>query len=100
MILDGIAYNQVGIGVAQEVLTPTWCHMALGVSLGIYIRNHRDERIGSNFTFGERLFLSIDTKRLVYEIFARHYSNGALATPNAGYTSVGLSLLFKLPHSH
>lgn len=89
------AYHSIGFGLSQEFHLRLIKYVFLGFSLGIYIRSNIDDRIGSNFNFGERLFFLFPTKHIDYELYLRHFSNGALALPNGGYTTAGIGVSYK-----
>lgn len=89
-------YNFLIAGISEDMLLPLLVSsvgsMFAGVGIGIYIRNTADDRIGSNFTFGERVFLGYSYQGLSIEIFIKHYSNGTLEKPNGGHNFAGLML--------
>ncbi len=86
-------------GVAQDIYLPIFrTGLYVGLGFGIYIRTKQGIRIGSAFTFGEKVFLGYAHNvakgkgALSYEIFIKHYSNGSLTAINAGYNFVGGSI--------
>jgi len=86
-------YNQALIfGFSQDMITPGFWRMYAGINLGIYIKGKKTGRIGSEFTFGERVFLGYRvTKDYILELYGRHFSNGGLTEKNAGQNFIGLS---------
>jgi hypothetical protein len=89
-------YNQDLIfGFSQDVISPGFWRMYAGMNLGIYIKTHITDRIGSRFTFGQRYFLGVNVwNDIGLELYARHFSNGDLAKPNHGQNFLGLSVLW------
>lgn len=89
-------YNAFTIGISEDILLPIasipYGNLYIGAGLGFYIRNISDDRIGSNFTFGERLFLGYSHKNSLFEIYIKHYSNGTIQLPNGGHNFLGVSL--------
>ena len=94
--------GQIILGVAQDVILPIrYTNFYIGASIGIYIRTLIDTRIGSAFTFGEKIFIgyayyanSENTGGGGYscEIFIKHYSNGSLTSVNKGFNFFGMSV--------
>ncbi|OHU85936.1 hypothetical protein BKN38_00305 [Helicobacter sp. CLO-3] len=89
------AFNQVIFGGVQDVFFSLGRHFYAGLGIGIYIRSRLDSRVGSAFTFGERLFMGYAQQiggggGLSLEIFIKHYSNGDLTPRNAGFNFLGL----------
>ena len=64
------------------------------VGLGAYIKTGRGQ-IGSNFMFGERIAVGKHINdAFAIELYAAHFSNGYLKTPNNGYNFIGLALTY------
>jgi hypothetical protein len=87
-------YNQDAIfGFSQDMISPAvWRKIYAGINLGIYIKSQVTDRIGSKFTFGERVFLGTGIfNDVVLELYGRHFSNGNLTNENAGQNFIGLS---------
>jgi hypothetical protein len=97
-------YNQdIVFGFSQDLILPAFwwtspkpfCKIYAGINLGIYIEPNITDRIGSRFTFGERVFLGyriIDG--LTVELYGRHFSNGDLTEINGGQNFIGLSAMW------
>jgi hypothetical protein len=61
--------------------------------LGVYIRQDRDNRVGSNFVFGQKVAIGkVFDEKYDVQLFFRHMSNGYLATPNNGFNYFGIQL--------
>ena len=91
--------TELSFGISQDIALPLFLdNLYLGVGIGIYIRTQADERIGSNFNFGEKIFLGYRFKDawksgdMELELFLKHYSNGALTFPNGGYNFFGIGM--------
>ncbi|RDU51551.1 hypothetical protein CQA49_09435 [Helicobacter sp. MIT 00-7814] len=82
-------FNQVIFGSAQDVML-SFDRFYLGAGIGIYIRSRIDSRIGSAFTFGEKIFLGYSFGSFNTEVFLKHYSNGTLTTTNSGFNFLGM----------
>lgn len=94
-------YNLFIAGLSEEISLPLFYtqkygNMYIGIGLGIYIKGKSEPRVGSAFTFGERIFIGYNLplfgRHLNIELFLRHYSNGTLAQPNIGFNFYGISL--------
>lgn len=90
---------QIIFGAAQDIILPLFSsRFYAGIGIGIYIRSNEgdDGRIGSAFTFGERVFVGFYHKlgehtSMSYELIIKHYSNGNLERPNTGYNFMGMN---------
>lgn len=90
--------RQIIFGTAQDIILPIYKSLYTGVGIGIYIRSNEgdDGRIGSSFSFGERIFVGFYHRlthktTIFYECIIKHYSNGNLERPNIGYNYLGFS---------
>ncbi|MDE1464868.1 acyloxyacyl hydrolase [Spartinivicinus poritis] len=82
--------NMFGISKDVALLSGTNAYLTLG--LGAYIKDNDTNRIGSKFTFGERLAVGYRFNNgVVLELYARHFSNGSLTKENSGQNFAGLS---------
>jgi lipid A 3-O-deacylase len=87
-------YNQVIGGAMQEfVFGGESIYATAGI--GIYYASKATDRIGSRFSFGERVGLGFNAGAMNIEAFARHFSNGSVTKNNSGQNFVGLSLAYK-----
>ena len=90
---------QIIFGAAQDIILPLFSsRFYAGIGIGIYIRSNEgdDGRIGSAFTFGERVFVGFYHKlgehtSMSYELIIKHYSNGNLERPNTGYNFMDMN---------
>jgi hypothetical protein len=85
-------FSQNMVGMSWDILLLQGESFYLGVSLGAYIKSEIDERVGSRFTFGEKLFVGYRFSQLNLEFFARHLSNGDLDPINHGFDFIGFAL--------
>lgn len=88
--------NLAFAGVSEDILLPLFVsengwNLYFGVGIGAYIKTKSEARIGSNFTFGERVFVGYFYNSFNIEIFIKHFSNGTLARPNNGYNFFGIT---------
>ena len=94
------ALNQIIFGASWDAILPIYyTNFYAGAGIGIYIRTLIDTRIGSAFTFGEKIFIGYRRNINkggggVYscEIFIKHYSNGSLTSINKGFNFFGMSV--------
>jgi hypothetical protein len=83
-------YDCLTAGLSQDVIVPLYKGLFIGTGLGIFIANKKTDRVNSNFTFGEKIFIAIRYKDEVIELLGRHFSNGSLTGKNKGYNFVGI----------
>jgi hypothetical protein len=83
-------YDCLIAGLSQDVIILAYKGIFIGTGLGIFISNKKTDRVGSNFTFGEKIFVAIRYKDEVIELLVRHFSNGSLTSENRGYNFVGI----------
>ena len=87
-------YDQVIGGAMQEfIFGRESLYATLGI--GIYYASRATDRVGSNFSFGERLGIGFNLGAANIEVFARHFSNGSVTKANSGHNFAGLSLSYK-----
>lgn len=89
-------FNQPIFGLSEDIILPIYSKDTLslyaGLGIGAYIKDGIERRVGSRFTFGERVFVGVLFEGLVLEIIARHLSNGTIELPNDGHNFIGLNL--------
>jgi hypothetical protein len=86
-------YNCLVAGLSQDVIIPVYKGLFIGTGLGIFISNKKTDRVSSNFTFGEKIFVGIKCNNEVIELLGRHFSNGDLTGKNKGYNFVGIAVV-------
>lgn len=91
--VDYSQYSQIITGLSQDVYFSIPEYFYFGAGLGIYIKAKRTDRIDSNFTFGEKLFVGYRFAHMNIELLARHFSNGSITDKNSGQNFVGLAIL-------
>ena len=94
--MDLSALNLAFVGVSEDILLPlfiseTHGNFYAGLGIGAYIKSKGEARVGSNFTFGERVFVGYLWQNFSVEIFVKHFSNGTLAVPNNGHNFFGIT---------
>lgn len=88
-------YDTTILGLSKDVAVLSGTNSYLTVGLGAYIKNQTSNRIGSKFTFGQRIGVGYRfDSGLNIELFARHFSNGSLTQENSGQNFAGLSTGF------
>lgn len=80
---DGIEEEINLFGLSQDVLFGA-LNGYFVVGLGAFISSDDTNRIGSKFFFRERIGVGATYHAFNVELFAMHYSNGTLQTPNSG----------------
>ena len=89
-------FNQPILGLSEDIILPIYSADTLsfyaGLGIGAYIKDGVERRVGSRFTFGERVFVGALFEGFVLEIIARHISNGTIELPNGGHNFIGLNL--------
>lgn len=94
--IDLSGLNLAFAGVSQDFLLPlfvsenSW-NLYFGIGIGGYIKTKSEARIGSNFTFGERLFVGYFYSSFNIEMFIKHFSNGTLTHLNKGHNFFGIT---------
>lgn len=94
--IDLSGLNLAFAGVSQDFLLPLFVsensgNLYIGVGIGGYIKTKSEARIGSNFTFGERVFVGYFYNSFNIEMFIKHFSNGTLTHPNKWYNFFGIT---------
>ena len=90
-------YNQTFIGISQDVIFNISKNIYFGGGLGMYIKDKKTDRIGSQFTFGQSYFIGYNIKNTVeLELIVRHFSNGGLTEINHGQNFIGLKINYNL----
>ena len=90
-------YNQTFIGMSQDVIFNISKNIYFGGGLGMYIKDKKTDRIGSQFTFGQSYFIGYNIKNTVeLELIVRHFSNGGLTEINHGQNFIGLKMNYNL----
>ncbi|NYZ67477.1 acyloxyacyl hydrolase [Endozoicomonas sp. SM1973] len=80
-------------GISKDVALLSGTNAYLTLGLGAYIKDNDTNRIGSKFTFGERLAVGYRFNNgVALELYARHFSNGSLTKENSGQNFAGLSV--------
>ena len=88
---DLVQYDQKIFGLMEEAIFDLkWVYLTLG--LGFYIKSASTDRIGSKFTFGQRIAIGRNFANINVELYARHFSNGSVTEENFGQNFVGFSL--------
>ncbi|MDE1464531.1 acyloxyacyl hydrolase [Spartinivicinus poritis] len=86
-------YDLGMIGISKDVALLSGTNTYLAVGLGIYLKEKKTNRIGSKFTFGERLALGYRfDSGIAMELYARHFSNAGITDDNSGQNFAGLSI--------
>lgn len=90
------ALNLAFAGVSEDILLPLFVsensgNLYFGVGIGGYIKTKREARVGSNFIFGERVFVGYFYDSFNIEIFIKHFSNGTIERPNRGHNFFGVT---------
>ena len=89
------ALNLAFAGVSEDILLPLLVgqngNLYAGLGIGAYIKSKGEVRVGSNFTFGERVFVGYLWQNFSIEIFVKHFSNGTLTLPNNGHNFFGIT---------
>ena len=89
------ALNLAFAGISEDILLPLFVskngNLYTGLGIGAYIKNKGESRVGSNFTFGERVFVGYLWQHFSIEIFVKHFSNGTLSLPNSGHNFFGIT---------
>jgi hypothetical protein len=85
-------YDLYLAGLSQDVINSIYRKSFVGLGLGIFIANKTTDRVGSNFTFSEKVFLGFRFGNQVVELLYRHFSNGSVTNENSGFDFVGLTL--------
>jgi hypothetical protein len=82
-----------GLGMSRELVFGN-DNLYFTAGLGAYIKTGGGQ-VGSNFMFGERIAIGKHINdRFAVELYATHFSNGYLRTPNDGYNFIGLALTY------
>ncbi|MDR0407180.1 MAG: acyloxyacyl hydrolase [Holosporales bacterium] len=89
-------YNQMLMGISQDIYFPIAEHFYFGAGLGGYIKTKVTDRISSIVTFGEKFFIGyqFNDKRIITELYIKHFSNGKLTPINKGQNFVGFAMLY------
>ena len=92
--VDNLSQYDLGmIGISKDVALLSGSNAYLAVGLGVYLKEKKTNRIGSKFTFGERLALGYSFESgIAMEIYARHFSNAGITDDNSGQNFAGLSV--------
>lgn len=87
----GLSFSAVG--VSWDVALAQWRGFYLGLGIGPYMRDSRDQYVDSRLVFGERVFIgkNIGT-RFRAELFTQHFSNGNFTEINRGFNFAGIGL--------
>ena len=90
------ALNLAFAGISEDILLPffvskNYGNLYAGLGIGAYIKSNGELRVGSNFTFGERVFVGYLWQHFSFEIFVKHFSNGTLSLPNSGHNFFGIT---------
>lgn len=78
-------------GISQEIKLFDHRYFDISFSLGGYLKKP-SSRVGSTFTFGERLAINSHISNYHFSAFIRHFSNASMTSDNSGHNFVGLSL--------
>lgn len=79
------------IGISQELRLVGHEYVDVTFALGGYLKRP-SSRVGSSFTFGERLALNVHFSGYHLSAFIRHFSNASMTSDNNGHNFIGLSL--------
>lgn len=88
--LELVDLNTPIVGVAGEITLFDHRYFDVHFSLGGHLKKS-SSRVGSVFTFGERLAVNMKSKNHNFSLFVRHFSNASITPDNGGYNFVGLS---------
>jgi hypothetical protein len=86
--------NSFYLGAMYEFIF-TFKYFYLSTGVGVYIRDDRDKKIGSNFVFGPKIAIGKSFNKFDIELIYQHFSNGYLADPNRGINLLALQVGFK-----
>ncbi|WP_299944943.1 acyloxyacyl hydrolase [uncultured Microbulbifer sp.] len=84
-------FNTLLMGISEEYLFIDKKNFYISFSLGAYLKKP-SSRIGSIFTFGERLAIGTKFSDFNLKLFARHFSNASITENNSGQNFLGISL--------
>ncbi|MDR3256487.1 MAG: acyloxyacyl hydrolase [Endomicrobium sp.] len=85
--------NCLSAGLSQDIIILVLKVFFVGTGLGIFIWNKKTDRVSSNFTFGEKVFVGIKCGDECVEFVGRHFSNGDLTDKNSGYNFIGVAMV-------
>lgn len=88
--IDLSEFNTPVIGISEQVLL-RYRSLFMSFALGGYVKE-ASSRVGSVFTFGERLAVGAGSENYTVELFIRHYSNASMTPDNGGHNFIGLSV--------
>lgn len=88
---DGLSF--FAMGISWDVALLNWRGFYLGVGIGPYMRDKRDDCVESRLVFGEKFFIGKNiTDRWRMELFTLHFSNGNFTDKNDGFNYAGLAV--------
>lgn len=83
----------MAIGVSWDVALVNWRGFYIGIGIGPYMRDSRDNYVQSRLVFGERFFIGKNiSDRWRIEWFTQHFSNGDFTEINRGFNFTGLAI--------
>lgn len=100
-LVQNVAYGDdhelafFAIGVSWDVVLVHWRGLYIGLGVGPYMRDSRDDYVNSRLVFGERFFIGKnigDAWRI--ELFTQHFSNGDFTDINRGFNFFGLAVSY------
>lgn len=88
---DGLSFSALGISL--DVALFNWRGFYLGIGLGPYMRDERDDCVESRLVFGEKFFIGKNiSDRWRVEFMTLHFSNGNFTPKNDGFNYAGLAI--------
>lgn len=81
-------------GISQDVVFASLGGWNFGAGIGPFVKERKNDFMGSKFMVGERLFAGRMWGAFGLEINAQHYSNGHLTPINRGINTVGLGATY------
>ena len=92
---DGMSFTTLGI--SWDVALLNWHGFYLGLGIGPYMRDERDECVESRLVFGEKFFIGKNvTDNWRIELFTLHFSNGNFTPKNDGFNYVGVAVNYSV----
>ena len=88
-------YNQFILGIYHNILFGQ-DNLYLSLGIGGYLKTKRTERIGTYFTFSEKISIGTKINDIVVELYLRHFSNASMSKENSGQNFLGLSFSVSL----
>ena len=85
----------MAIGISWDVAIVNWKGFYIGLGIGPYMRDSRDDYVNSRLVFGEKFFIGKNiTDHWRAEFFTLHFSNGDFTEINRGFNYTGLSVSY------